>query len=120
MSKRVYLLGVAIALVAAAFVTTDAVVGPRAGPTEANAKRVKPGMTLREVEAILGGRGRQVLAVYAGGAYAMYEWSGSGGIVRVCLCGPMSDEEPHTVENVWFERTAGPSLIERLRTFLGL
>jgi hypothetical protein len=53
MSRRVYLLGVGLALLALVFLLTDALLwGPPV--TEADARRIRPGMTLREVEAILG------------------------------------------------------------------
>ena len=53
MSRLVYLLGVGIALVAGAFLLTDALLW-RPGATEANARRIREGMTLGEVEAIMG------------------------------------------------------------------
>jgi len=55
MSRQVYLLGAGLALVALAFAATEAALGPRSGVTEANVKRIRPGMTLAEVEAIFGG-----------------------------------------------------------------
>src|SRR5262249_9187792 len=54
MSKQTYLLGVSIGLVAIAFVVTCELVW-RPGITEANARRIRLGMTRGEVEAILGG-----------------------------------------------------------------
>ena len=54
MSRRVYLLGVGLALVALAFVLTDRLLW-QPGLTEVNVKRLRPGMTLAEVEALLGG-----------------------------------------------------------------
>jgi hypothetical protein len=53
MSRRVYLLGVGLALVALAFVVTDALLW-EPGPTEANFNRIRVGMTLAEVERLLG------------------------------------------------------------------
>jgi hypothetical protein len=55
MSGRLYLLGLGLALVAAAFVLTDAVLGPHPGVTEANVRRIRAGMLQGEVEALLGG-----------------------------------------------------------------
>jgi hypothetical protein len=52
-----------LAVVAVGFVVTDAFLGMAPGPTEANAKRVKPGMKMHEVEAILGDLGNGVLRV---------------------------------------------------------
>jgi hypothetical protein len=56
MSGRVYLLGVGVALVALAFLLTDALVW-EPGVTEANVRRIRPGMSLDQVEAILGEKG---------------------------------------------------------------
>ena len=54
MSGRVYLLGVGVALVALALAFTDRALSLQPGVTEANAKRIRLGMTLQEVEALLG------------------------------------------------------------------
>jgi hypothetical protein len=54
MSRGVYLLGVGMALVALAFVVTDALLW-EPGVTEANVRRIRVGMTMAEVEALLGG-----------------------------------------------------------------
>jgi hypothetical protein len=54
MSRRVYLLGVGLALVALALAFTDWALGLRPGVTEANVKRIQTGMTLAEVEFLLG------------------------------------------------------------------
>jgi hypothetical protein len=56
MPRRVYLLGLGLALVALALALTDWAVGPRPGGTEANLRRLKPGMPLAEVEAVFDGR----------------------------------------------------------------
>ncbi len=53
MSGRVYLLGVGITLVALAFMLTDALLGCP-GVTLRNVQRIRRGMTLAEVEAVLG------------------------------------------------------------------
>jgi hypothetical protein len=56
MPRRVYLLGLGLALVALALAFTDWLLTPPLSPgvTEANAKRIRVGMTLAEVEAIFG------------------------------------------------------------------
>src|SRR4051794_40501829 len=54
MSRGVYQLGVGMALVALAFVVTDWALSLRPGVTEANVKRVRPGMRLEEVRRLLG------------------------------------------------------------------
>jgi hypothetical protein len=53
MSRQVYLLGVGVVLVAGALLLTDALLWESA-VTEANVQRIRPGMTLEEVEGILG------------------------------------------------------------------
>ncbi len=53
MPRTVFLLGVALFLMALAFLATDALLW-RPGVTEANARRIRPGMTLAQAEAILG------------------------------------------------------------------
>ncbi len=56
MSRQTYLLGVAVALVAGAFVLTDWLLTPPLTPgvTQANVRRLRRGMTSAEVRAILG------------------------------------------------------------------
>jgi hypothetical protein len=54
MSRQVYLLGVGLALVALALAVIDVLLGPRPGITEANVRRIRPGMTYGEVEDLLG------------------------------------------------------------------
>jgi hypothetical protein len=56
MNRRVYLLGVGLALVALALAFTDWALSLRPGITEANVRRIRVGMTLGEVGALLGGR----------------------------------------------------------------
>jgi hypothetical protein len=53
MSRRVYLLGVGIVLVAMGLAFTDWMLSLH-GVTEANAKRIRPGMPMAKVEALLG------------------------------------------------------------------
>ena len=54
MSRGVYLLGVGIVLLAGAFLLTDRLLW-RPGVTEANVRRIRPGMSVQEVEGLLGG-----------------------------------------------------------------
>jgi hypothetical protein len=61
MSRQVYLLGVGMVLVAGALLAADAALGPRPGVTAANVRRIREGMTLEQVEGILGS-GLQVAA----------------------------------------------------------
>jgi hypothetical protein len=54
MSRQTYFLGLGMALVALAFVVTDEFFPGTPVVTERNCKRIRPGMTLGEVEDILG------------------------------------------------------------------
>ncbi len=54
MNKRVFWFGVASWAVALAFVVTDELVPSPPGITWRNVRRIRPGMTLAEVEAFLG------------------------------------------------------------------
>ncbi len=56
MNKHTFLSGVALVLVALAFLLTDWLLTPPPGVTEANVKRLRPGMTVEQIEAILGQR----------------------------------------------------------------
>jgi hypothetical protein len=85
MSRQVYLLGIAMVLVAGALVLTDALLW-EPGVTEANGKRIRPGMRMPEVEGLLGSRGRPVLM----GLQEVddwFFWGGDDGDVMV-LTGP--------------------------------
>jgi hypothetical protein len=120
MPAWVFRVGVAVAVVALALAATDAFLGMAPAPTEANSKRVKPGMKMHEVEAILGGPGRLGTLIGGGaGVQTCYYWVGSGGVVHVWFWCPLSDEGPGIVVHVQFERTASPSPLERLRAWLG-
>ncbi len=52
-SKHVYFVGVALFLVTVAFLVTDGLVW-QPGVTEANVRRIRPGMTQAQVETLLG------------------------------------------------------------------
>jgi hypothetical protein len=54
MSRRVYLLGMGLALVALGLALTDWALSLRPGVTEANVRRIRPGMTFTQLEALLG------------------------------------------------------------------
>jgi hypothetical protein len=124
MRRRVYLLGVGLALVALGLAVTDAVMGPSPKVTEANARRIRSGMTMREVEAILGSGG--VCLCDGTGAFYMphpYLWTGPGIRVIVTLASGASEEDglvQRVVTNgVAFHRTASPGPLARLRARLG-
>jgi hypothetical protein len=54
MSRGVFLLGVGIVLLAGAFLLTDRLLFTP-GVTEANVRRIRPGMSVQQVEGLLGG-----------------------------------------------------------------
>ena len=54
MSRRVYLLGAGLTLVALALAFTDRALTQPVGPMEAKTKCIRPGMTLEEVETVIG------------------------------------------------------------------
>src|SRR5262245_55803841 len=54
MPRLVYLSGVGLLLLAGAFLLTDRALSLWPGVTEANVRRVRPGMTSHQVEALLG------------------------------------------------------------------
>lgn len=57
MSRQVFLLGVALPLVAGAFALTNWLLTPPAGVTEPNVRRIRAGMTRQNVEALFGDPG---------------------------------------------------------------
>jgi hypothetical protein len=80
MSRRVYLLGVGLALVAGAFLLTDALLW-QPGVTEANVRRIRPGMKRTEVEAVLGRQNGGTIIM--GGLPRIEVWEGECGVANV-------------------------------------
>ncbi len=133
MSKGVFLLGVGIAVVALAFAVTNEVLGPSPGVTEANARRIKPGMDRQQVEAILGGRGRWITSSSGWhgrrpgySSSSAYEWTGPAGVATVTFDGDLQFEDAGLdrngsglVEEVTFVRSHGANPLARLRAWLG-
>ena len=117
MSRRVYLLGLALALVALALAFTDWALGMRPGVTEANVRRIRPGMTLREVEGILGSPGRALPPIRGSVTYA---WSGRAGEVWISMDW-LSGKRPVPVKHVLWWPLRRPELgpLARLRAWLG-
>jgi hypothetical protein len=121
MPRRVYLLGLGLALVALAFVLTDALLW-EPGVTEANVKRIRSGMSLREVEAILGGPGNPIFFVSSGFSRRIVAplpnvlaWRCNEGWATLFI------DSDGRVENIhWFPsgRTR-PGPLARLRAWLG-
>jgi hypothetical protein len=118
MSRLVYLLGVGIALVAGAFLLTEALLW-RPGATEANAKRIREGMALGEVEAIMGRPADWRCPPSESGRPIAYgEWEGEGGTIVVDF-----EEDARVLFARWRVARGGagsrPSLLARLRAWLG-
>jgi hypothetical protein len=119
MSRRVYLLGVGLALVALALAFTDWALSLLPGVTEANVKRVRPGMRRAEVEALLGGLGVPLTILLSGMPAprplpGVHTWSGEAGWVRVY------ENANRRVESIqWIRRFPRPGRLSRLRASLG-
>ena len=128
MSRRVYLLGLGLALVALAFCVIDGVFGPPPGITEANARRLRQGMTLAEVEAVFGcpANGRTEFTRIKKGVPPregwkgpdptlgwVREWDGRGGIATVFF------SRDNRVHWVLFDSKAQDAVMDRLRAWLG-
>ncbi len=122
MPRWVFLLGVGLLLVALAFVVTCAVLGPSPGITEANVRRIKPGMKPAEVEALLGGRpARMTIESWADEMGLLWPdpgvwvWDGATGSARVRV-----DVTGRVESARWVRHGPGPSLLDRLRKQAGL
>src|SRR5262245_48009928 len=123
MPRRVYLLGLGVALVGLALAFTDWALSLRPGVSEQNVKRIRPGMTLAEVEALLGGRAGEEhpLEEWAGPVVRAWArhwgrfWRGAAGRAEVCF------DRDERVEWAAFRPapggTTGP--LARLRAWLG-
>jgi hypothetical protein len=109
MSRRVYLLGVGLALVALALAFTDWALTPPPGVTEANARRIRPGMTLDQVGDLLGGPGID-LGDYFG---RLMVWGEQGATVQVRY------DDQRLVVWAEFKGATAPGLLSRLRSWLG-
>jgi hypothetical protein len=114
MSRRIYLLGLGLALVALALAFTDWALSLQPGVTEANAKRIRQGMTLGEVEALLGGPASTAGRDKCGGDWQR-QWQCTRGEVHV-LSGP----DDRVRQATFYPNPAGrlPPLA-RLRAWLG-
>jgi hypothetical protein len=114
MSRRVYLLGLGLALLALALAFTDWALSLQPGVTEANVKRIRPGMTLAEVEALFGCRWRAGFINNGSPAEVSFEWEGARG-VAVVRC----DLGQRARQATWHRRERVDSLLSRLRAWLG-
>ncbi len=135
MSRQVYLLGVGLALVAIALGFTDWALSLQPGVTERNVNRVRDGMSVPEVEALMGKPHLPGVSMLVKGSgrvrlYSSFHcWVGSDGIACLLL-----RPNGRAWRAVWFHRdspeggapfvtlTAGnpatPGPLGRLRTWL--
>jgi hypothetical protein len=118
MSRRVYLLGVGLALVALGLAFTDWALSLRPGVTEANVKRIRPGMSLEEVERIFGRAADSKLACPFGDMFVPCDWYRNwyeiGGEARLVF------DAQNRVISAEFERNSeNPGLLSRVRAWFG-
>jgi hypothetical protein len=123
MSRWVFRLGVGIALVALAFAGAEQILALRPGVTEANARRIRMGMSLEQVERLLGGRATNeqylppICCMPVEGIIKpsfRRQWILPSGTVSVFF------GIRGTVTQVHFQRTAPEPLLSQLRSWLGL
>jgi hypothetical protein len=109
-----------MALVALAFAVTHERLGPWPGLTKANVERIKPGMTMRDVEGILGGAGRARVTITEGGRdVSAFQWTGPGAVVYVLFDEPGPGRRTQGVRTATFHSVAQPGPLARLRAWLG-
>jgi hypothetical protein len=120
MPRHVYLLGVGLALVALALAFTDWALSFQPGVTEANVKRIKPGMTMVEVERILGEAGQARVTITEGGReISAFQWTGPGAVAYVLFDEPGPGRRTQGVRTATFHPVAGSGPFARLRAWLG-
>jgi hypothetical protein len=123
MSRQTYLLGLAIALLGCAMALTHELLSPWPGVSERNVRHIREGMTLREVERLLGGppTGHLWIQNSEGTLY----WDGVQGRIYVPFIGDYisGDLQVGSGCRARFERLPGQQedlgLLTRLRTWLG-
>jgi hypothetical protein len=110
-----YLLGVGLALVALALAVTDWALRLRPGVTEANVKRIRPGMTVGEVEALLGCPADTAQRADKCGGDWLREWRCPRGEVYV-----LSSPDDRVMRAAFHPNPASlSSPLDRLRAWLG-
>lgn len=117
MPRLVYLAGVGTALVALALAVTDAALGPRPGITEANVRRLKPGMTKEQVAAIHGvpAESLEDWVLWGQGL----RWSAHGPEGKAHLIFMAFGRDFGRLYSASFEPTSRVSPLDRLRGWLG-
>jgi hypothetical protein len=115
MSRRVYLLGVGLALVALALAFTDWALSLQPGVTEANSRRIRAGMSLAEVESLLGRPAGWAQRTDRCGGDWLRKWGCPRGEVIV-----LSSPDDRVMRAAFHPNPAGlPSPLARLRAWLG-
>ncbi len=117
MSRRVFLLGLGLALVALGLAFTDWALTPPQAPgiTEANARRLRPGMTLEQARVILGKPGNCITGRIGLSIRRPETWlwiSAEGAVMINC-------DATGRIERVIWAQEPQPSPLDRLRTWLG-
>jgi hypothetical protein len=104
MPRLVYFTGLALILVAGAFLLTRELTW-QPGVTAGNVARIRKGMTMEEVEALMGGKADRAESLWGVPAAV---WDGRQGWVTVFFRATETDA-PGGVTGAWFEtRKSGP------------
>jgi hypothetical protein len=113
--RRLAWAGVALTVVALAFGVMVRLLEPPPGVTEANLRRIREGMTLRDVEAILGPVNEEVSWTGGTPCQGIQSWSGETGFVFVFF-----DEKTGKVNRTLsMLRPAPPGPLNGLRSLFG-
>jgi hypothetical protein len=135
--RRLAWVAVALTAVALMFGVTLRLLEPPPGPAEAKARRIRPGLTRADAEAILGGAGERLLAMDASGKSCVdhsshwYIWRSLEGVTAVRfassdgpgdLIGEVSfSAAPKCGDLVFTEdpKDENASTLQRIRSLLG-
>src|SRR5262245_55713008 len=110
MPRWVFLLGVGIYLITMGFLVTVAILGPTPGVTEGNLRRIREGMTMQQVEAILGGPGERSVSDFTPkGRVCRYHWTGTDVYVLVDFCQVCGSPKAEVSDVLYGIRTGAPA-----------
>ena len=137
MSRRVYLLGVGLALVALAFAVTDWLLKPQLERMEAKVQRIRPGMTLQQAVDILDWPGVDLGPQGRLGLMLVNDWGSENREIRLwynlrsrrLVCAEFVRLDAHEQVRRWVNRFGPspftppppprPGFLARLRAWLG-